>query len=607
MSWRVEKTDNGADIVLEGFENGIADSPHKGIADMRNVNIITVPGEASVQFGTQAMTVPPTVSALAFTVVASTDVFTVASTSGWYNGMAIQFNSISGATGFSTNTVYWIGDLTSTTFKIYTNVSAAPSAVNVTADGSGTLSSYTFGIPNRTFVDYAATATSSSSGADSYVIDSNNYVWLIYGTSNVSRPNMQANTLYFMGNRGAAVAIGDKDNSVVVYHGYLIVFRGSSVDYAAVSLTTAMSWTYGWKSITPGASLHSIVGQDDAVYFCSPSFGVGSILTNAGSTFDPATSSTYTFNTQALKLPYNDSATYLAELGISLLVGGTRSYVYPWNRVAPSYSYPLILAERYTYRIVSTNTNAFIFAGNRGRIYKTNGVNVDLYKKFPDYVSGAIEPFYLIGGGGTVYQNNSLPYGDAMYWRNQLYFTYTAKKNDGSSLSTVTGVWAIDLDTNALRMSNQLSFGTSGTITALAPNITTDTPGGSGIFSAWYTGNSNGVDISSSTPYANFEPYIETELIPVGTALNPKTFAQVEYKLSYPLGNNGTSESVRIAYRTDLSQNYTTIYTTSSTTGGISAYNAVNFEKSQWLQFKISLSSNATTPTYVRLKEMRLR
>lgn len=49
MSWRVEK-DTG-DIVIEGFENGIASSPHKGIGNMQNVNITTETGEVMVSYG----------------------------------------------------------------------------------------------------------------------------------------------------------------------------------------------------------------------------------------------------------------------------------------------------------------------------------------------------------------------------------------------------------------------------------------------------------------------------------------------------------------------------------------------------------------------------
>jgi len=64
MSYRLEKNSAGTtDIVIDGWELGIAASPHKGIANLRNVNIRSVPGEVAVNFKTSALTKPPTVYA----------------------------------------------------------------------------------------------------------------------------------------------------------------------------------------------------------------------------------------------------------------------------------------------------------------------------------------------------------------------------------------------------------------------------------------------------------------------------------------------------------------------------------------------------------------
>lgn len=49
MAWREEK--GSGDIVIDGFENGIAPSPHKGIGNMQNVNISTETGEVMVSYG----------------------------------------------------------------------------------------------------------------------------------------------------------------------------------------------------------------------------------------------------------------------------------------------------------------------------------------------------------------------------------------------------------------------------------------------------------------------------------------------------------------------------------------------------------------------------
>ena len=67
-----------------------------------------------------------------------------------------------------------------------------------------------------------------------------------------------------------------------------------------------------------------------------------------------------------------------------------------------------------------------------------------------------------------------------------------------------------------------------------------------------------------------------------------------------------SGESVTIKYRKDFSQSYTTVLT-DSTVGNYSYSGPINFENAQWIQFQIILNSTASTPSYTRLKEMRLR
>ena len=55
------------DIVISGFEQGIGDDPYTGISDIRNINLISIPKEASVNFSAAlnsnpAVTVTGTVS-----------------------------------------------------------------------------------------------------------------------------------------------------------------------------------------------------------------------------------------------------------------------------------------------------------------------------------------------------------------------------------------------------------------------------------------------------------------------------------------------------------------------------------------------------------------
>lgn len=592
MAYRTEKTPSGVDIVIDNFEAGIADSPEEGIADMRNMNIISVPKESAVGFATSAMNVPPTVTAVSVTGDAGTDILTVSSTTGWYNGMAVVFNSLTGGTGLSTGVVYYVFSLSGNTFKVGTYLTSS-SIVNFTTNvTAGTLSSYTLNFASATVngfptnpVKYTVDPTLGT-----FFIDSSNKVWYI--NTSTAGSNLADNSIIYLGNILTPTGQG---GGISILGRYLMVFSGTQIDYALMasffSTAPGTVWQYNWIGGSPDSTAFRdcISATDDAIYFTNGS-AVGSILHNPGSSaFNPGTPATYTFNSTALALPQTETATCLGQLGTFLLVGGVKNFVYPWNRTATSYNYPIILAESRTSQIITTNSNAYLFTGNRGRIYVTNGSNVELYKKIPDSLSGTVDPYYT--------------WTSAQYWKNQLYCGFTTQSNAAISIETTGGVWAIDTQTEALRLTNRLSYGAyTGSTVFISPNVTA-APAGGGFFVAWSNNGTYGVDRTSSSPYTNFEAYLDSDLIPVGTFLDVATFEQVEFKLSRPLV---TGESVRLSWRGNLTDSFTPIGTT-STAGLLSEYYPVNFQKTQWLQIRGETSSTASSPSYVTLREIRLR
>jgi hypothetical protein len=596
MAYDTEKNGQDTDIVINGFEEGIAPSPYDGIADIRNADIISVPHEAPVAFKTSALTLPPAQSAVAFSAVAATNVLTVTSTTGYYNGMAVYIDSYT-STGLAAGDVYFVGSISGNTFKLYTNLSLS-TEVDVTGDGTGTLTTTQMGE-----IVFSAAYPSSPF---QFLIDENGRVWNVNMIA-LSLPGgtLPVNAVSWLGNTTLTNANGD---GIVAFKGYLLVFRQSAIDYLPLSNiqsgVTKTSWVYGWQTPSSSAFLHhAISAQDDAVYFCNNSF-VGSILENAGSTFNPSSSSTYTYNAEALAIPLGDATTYLAELGTDLLVGGLRNFVYPWDRVSTSYNYPLVLGESRTYRIVSTNSNAYIFAGDRGRIYITNGSNVEEFFKIPDHISGTISPYFMIGTPEAGTHN-----GDAIYWRNQIYFSFSCEKNDGTAIETVAGIWAIDITTKAFRLVHKPSYsGYAGKFTNLFTFLR-PRPDGDGVYGCW-SNSGAGIDAPSTSPYTSYETYIDTDYIPVGTYLNPTTDKNIEFKLATPLVSG---ETLRMYYRQKLSDSFTLLTNGSSsngvfsTAGILSGFTTVNFQKSQWLQIRVEYSSTASSPSYTRLREIRIR
>lgn len=599
MAYRFDETDGS--IVLDGFEKGIADSPFNGISDIRNANIISVPGEASVNFSTSKISSPSVTSVSVVSADSGAKTITWTGGSGLERGMAISFATTPSISGLSALTPYWLGTVTGTTAPLYTDY-ASSSLAAIAGTGTGTMSAYNITTPKHFAYD-------KRSGFY-FMVDSRGQVWSnMMTTFNLYwtyTGNLLPSTSTTSGN--GLVVFQSSDSNPVNVASYLILFHNGSVDYAVI--TSTLTWAYQWNiatgsvgayAVTPTQTLNSTVAQtnsheaflhtDGRVYYCDGNY-VGSFFQTAIATaFVPGTIATYTPTKQALILPTIDIAQCLAPLGTNILVGGQRNVAYPWDRFSTLPNYPIFLPEDYVSKMVTVNTNTYMFMGNRGRIYVTNGSQVQLYKKVPDHISGTVEPYFTWGGATSA--------------RNQLYFSLTATNNTGTAITQYGGVWAIDVDTGALRMTNKLSYDTyAGYATAMIAQPQTGTPAGSGMYFGWIDGaGAFGIDQTSSNPYTGSQTTIDFDLIPIGTYQQPKNFNRIEFKLTKPLVTN---ESVVLNYRLNFSATYVAIPIT-SVVGEFSANGPINFANAQWLQIQAVLNSTTSSPSYVRLKEIRIK
>lgn len=602
MAYRIE----GKDIVISGFEQGIADTPYSGIADMRNMEIISVPGEASVQFAQTAVSAPPVRNAVAFTAQNAGDTITVADISGFYKGVAIVLNTNT-AGGLSTGIVYYVHNIVGSTFQL-TLAPASSSAVVVSSDGSGTFTTYQYGnqrgLLAQAPVSYWVDRTGELNGTNAvWLTDGSNYVWTYMPAAQGSVP---AYSLIFMGNIGGVGADNNPITGIVVWRGYAILFGlvTAGIDVADINVlwntSPATAWDYGWETGISTQStdnrIYIVVSQEDGSIYFTSGDGLGSIIETPGENFDPTDSNTYTISDETLLIPDSDEATCIAELGSNLIIGGRNQFVYVWNKIDPGFSGMLNFPDFFTSRIVAASQNAYIFAGNRGRIYITNGSGINLYRKVPDYVTGNARPY--------------IKFWDANFTRNQLIFSFTVTTNAGVTLDVDAGVWAIDLETDAMRMLVKTTNSTyAGTVPMVAemPPSSRSTPGNSvagvSVTAGWFSGTTYTVDRGTTSPYTNYESYLQTDMIPVGTFLNVFTPSQIEWKTSAPLVSG---EGIRISQRSNISDSFTLIGE-STTAGAISDYYQSNFEKIQWVQFLIETKSTASSPSFTRLTEMRIR
>lgn len=679
--YHIDGYDNS--IVIDGFEKGIADDPQSGIADMRNIDIISIPKEASVAMSTQTMITQFNNANVTFTVNAATDTFT-------YNGVvplevntAITVSNSGGAlpAGLSANTAYYITSKTATTFQV-SAISAGGATLDITGTGSGTntFSTIQMGTP-RYFTEYLWPFFSTY-WYYYFCLDSNGRVW-VYDNTNLGSSNKWV-YLHNLVNESATSA-----NGLQAYRGFLFKFNASDIDVIWIAnypnipnlayLSTAASWNFSWKTLLTSSvstlSHQSLISNTDQnVYICNGQ-GVASIgyvegslasaaqnkfniasthtiatgvttissttITTVGAFFSAtdvgavivgtgiptsaiitavasstsatisssasATGSGLTFTITAsnvfsaavITLASNEVATCLAEIGDNLLIGGINNYVYPWDKVSPSVSQPIFLAESYVYRMVTVNTTAFIFVGERGRIWITNGSSAQMWKKIPDHLSGTVNPFYT--------------WRDAVFNRNQLYFGFSVTDNTGTTINQFGGLWAIDVDTKALRLVNQLSYTSySGYVSALRAYKgdtlnAVQTNNGYGLFIGWNDGNVGGIDKGIASPYIASQGVIVSDLIPVGTFDKPMNFERVEYRLSRPLVS-GESIALysRLLFNTQ-DTGFSTAILTDTTVGNYSSSAPVDFANAQWIQLKAVLSSTATNPSYVRLTQLRIK
>lgn len=589
---------DGTDIVIDGWENGISDNPYKGINDMRGVNIISVPGEVSVSFAQENKAFP----SFTATVVSSSINEPVAPTIyisglvgsfGSQAGQAVVFTGASLPTGITAGVPYWIVPQGANTFTIYndTNFDTFPS---ISATGTGTVATINIGE-----IRYIEKMTGVA-------LDKNGRTW----STRVSSPYYK-----YLGNDVTSTVgmQGTIGNGLTWYKEYLFVFYNSRISYIKLPAEnpggwyTGAAWVNEWDPVTGAVGIgtavfnsgvgdgtihDSLVGQDDVIYITDGHY-IASLFQKAGSVFNPANTATYTWNKQALYLA-QDKATCLEELGKNLMIGGEVNYIYPWDRISTSFTYPIKIADNYIFHLLTVNTNMYIFAGRRGRIYVTNGSQANIYTKVPDHISG-IEPIF--------------EWKNCCYNKNQIYFGVLAKDNSKDFITSYYGLWAIDVSTNALRVANIQSSNTA-TVTAIYAFNSIASGFGLAVAFANYDANGNfltaGIDTGTENPYTTYISSIETDLIPVGQFLKKRTFENLEFKLSVPMVNN---EGIKISYRPYKSSSYTQIGETlgTSTSTPISDFYTVNFDQSQWVQFKIEMKSTNTNPSYVRLNELRLR
>lgn len=728
MAYHIEKEANGESaIVIDGFEKGVASSPHKGIASIRNANIATETGEVMNSYSRlqQSMT-GTTASGTLAQVTTNTVSLSITGSNNRFKGFWITVTNSSN-TGQLANTNYYV--LPSTTGASVFQLSLYYNGAIITGLGAGLTATITI-MSGKTMGIPVAYTTEKYNGTlyRYYVLDSKGLVW-VYDTGNEIIYSSSDNVSWFLPDTSVAYFGSDSiPSGIAVLHGWLFVFSGNKIWVKpTVNLGNTVATTTTWAFMTNGylnsiigsANPHfAFVGKQDKLYYTDGDY-VGSIFPNvsvvpggpainvqsyasyagssttgtitqliAGSipytadatgaaervpvvffakaggsissnlspdvvywieydlsagtfevyaastggspididsstysetqyfnTFYPigagpgayGTTPTFVFTPQRVNLPYSEVGTTIAEIGNTVLIGATGNTVYPWNQIDPTPSSFIFLAENYTKTMITVNQVAYIFAGNKGNVYITDGSVASLVLKVPDYCAG-------LPGTQNSYFEPRFTWGGAAYIRGRVYFSILDQTS--SKDGNCGGVWsfyptqnmATEQDTGlALRLENQNSYATyNGYATVIIPHNNQNVISPQ-YWAAWVPTSTSlfgGIDFTNTAP--STAAVIESDLIPVGTVLEKRTFKQIEYKLASPLN---ASDSVTLAWRSNGTEEYTSLGTAVvESTTSLSGYFTVNIQGLQWVQIQATLTPVASIASSMcRLQQIRIR
>lgn len=589
MSYKYEQnTSGGKDLVISGFEAGIADSPLEGIGNIRNLNIRYYKGVTYVNYKRKAATITgATFGIPAYQTQSPAGIIYISDTGGQIfkqtalNGSTFALltggtadGTIRGARGlqfwnnylvaFGVGTIHICGDGTGDAGVTSSNWDTAAGTGGVLPI-SPTIITTTAGITP------GATSATLSSYTD-------------------AQGNVRA---FWNGPTGSyTVFLGGiaAPSQVVIA---TLTQNSTAITWAPAASSSAGA-TIGVSPVTSGQHPSLVSINDGNLYFANGS-NVGDLELLPFQIFvkTKMSGTNWRFNSAVLPLSPSVTINSLVELRNQLLLG-TAYAIYPWDRISSLPLNPVPMGEQ-LYGMINILNNIYVFAGNKGNIYLSNGYNLSRYKKMPDFIAGVVDPVWQWGGIMTHRQN--------------LVFQALAS-NGQTGVPIIAGIFSINLDDETLVMTSQNSFGLASATTT-SPGLLIDNNSIAlnydNYYSAWANGNSSvgGIDYNDTTLWSSNEAVIETDLIPIGTNRQLKTFASAEFKLDQPMQSG---DSISLYGRPSLSDSYILIGTTTSAV--LSDFiSTIPFDKWQWAQFKVTMSCNATSTasSFMPLREIRLR
>lgn len=560
-------------LVIKAPEQGIAQSPHVGFADVRNLDLDTNEGTAQLN-----------------NILAKVSGTTVTGQINWFvrNPITVaQFYAVdsNGLLYQSTTSGASWSTLTGNTHTFTVTV-ASPAVFSATAHGFTTNDQVVFtttgALPTGLSANTIYYIISAGLTADAFEVSATR------GGAAINTSGTQSGTHSFLTN-GAGLAI---------WKDYLFAPRASSIDvYGPLSGTP--SWTTNWKKIDMDNLWHPLlVSKLDSKLYGGAGRYIFTLAEVAGQTFAPGSSGTFTFTQQALTLPPNYRIKCLEELGNNLMIGtwqGVNIYdirigdIFTWNGSATTYGQPIVLSEFGVHAMLNTGNSLVVLAGLDGTIFRCDGVYAIPIAQLPMDLSGGKYIEWYPGG--------------ICNYKNKVFF---GVGQGGTAAIPAMGVYSLRQTSrgNSLLFEHTVSTLNDGTTNPLKPSalipVTRDT-----LLLAWRDNATYGIDLTTATSYAystNYSGYFDSPLYVVGDINNPVTFLGFDLSFGKKLA---TGEGVQIQFRTSLSDSFTTIGTYDyATLGAVISHTApCGIPSCQVLQVRVLLlGTSTTTPAFKSLK-----
>lgn len=389
----------------------------------------------------------------------------------------------------------------------------------------------------------------------------------------------------------------------LVWKDYLFVVDWDTNNtYIDVMKLSNGTWTNNWKTLT-STSANSrtapmIWGQDDILYI-----GNGRYVASLEelTTFAPGDAGSYTWNSAALDIPDGYWIESLSELGKYLMIGASKHYgatiqdvfegrIFPWDRTSSSFELPIILDRGGVRQMISQNGKLVFANGQKGDYLSTNASSIS---ELPEI--------------GTLKQlNNSvgavLPEAKA-YVNGEYLFGISSE----STSFAPAGIYGYK---NGAWRFLEISTGNTGTSNSVYIGCIANKDDRK-FFVGWKdpAAAAQGIDEFgySDYLYTGYKAYVESPLYQVGSGMTPRTFQRMRVTFNKELS---TGHGIRISWRSNLSDSFTTIHTIDTTTyPGTASSTSIELPFNptcDFIQIKAELTTAASSTTGPELVEIRL-